>query len=211
MEPPATPTATPPAPTAPPDPDNPLAVDEPGEQQICEIKRHPIGLIGTYIAAGFLLLVLAVLVFVLAPHIFKNASSGRVVVVGGLVFVAGAAVVAGFLFVARKVYWSNRWIVTSDSITQVRRTSLFDKQTSQLSLGDLEDITAEQDGPLAQALHFGVISAETAGAKDKFTFPYCPRPTEYAKQILGARERFEAARQRGDTSPAAGPSSPSVS
>jgi hypothetical protein len=46
--------------------------------------------------------------------------------------------------------------------------------------------------------HFGVLSAETAAATDKFTFLFCPNPTYYAKQILAARERFEQAR-RGST------------
>jgi hypothetical protein len=38
--------------------------------------------------------------------------------------------------------------------------------------------------------HFGILSAETAAATDKFTFPYCPNPTKYAQQILEAREHF---------------------
>jgi hypothetical protein len=164
---------------------------EPGEQTICEIKRHPIGIIGVYAGAGFLLVLLAVVIFVLAPHLFSGMSSGRMASISVLIFAIIAAIIAGFVFIANKIYWGNRWIVTSDSITQVRRISLFDRQTSQLSLGDLEDITAEQDGLVAQMFHFGVISAETAGATDKFTFPYCPNPNDYAKQILAARERFE--------------------
>ena len=176
-------TATPPPAQVPADPekDNPLAVMEPGEQTICEIRRHPIGIIGKYVAAGF----------VLVPHVFSSMSRGRMASISGLIFAIAAIITAGFLWVVRRVYWANRWIVTSDSITQVKQTSLFDKQTSQLSLGDLEDITAEQDGPVAQMFHFGAISAETAGATDKFKFPYCPNPNDYAKQILAARERFE--------------------
>jgi hypothetical protein len=188
MEPP-TPTAAPPPAEQPTN--NPLSVMEPGEQTICEIRRHPIGIIGKYVAAGFVLVVLAVVLFVVVPHVFSSMSRGRMAAISGLVFVVAAVIAAGFLWVVRRVYWANRWIVTSDSITQVKQTSLFDKQTSQLSLGDLEDITAEQDGPVAQMFHFGVISAETAGATDKFTFPYCPNPNDYAKQILAARERFE--------------------
>jgi ABC-type multidrug transport system fused ATPase/permease subunit len=206
MDPPA-PSTVPTGPTTAPPPDNPLAVDQPGEQLVCEIKRHPIGIIGAYVAAGLALVVLAVVVFIVAPHLFDRVSSSRMALIGGLVFLLGAIIVAGFVFVTHTVYWSNRWIVSSDSITQVKRTSLFDKQTSQLSLADLEDITAEQDGPLAQMFHLGVLSAETAAATDKFTFLYCPNPTEYAKQILAARERFEETR-RHDTGVVATPGSP---
>jgi hypothetical protein len=174
---------------------NPLATMEPGEQVVCEIKRHPIGMFGIYIAAGFLIVLLGIGLFVIAPAVLTN-NRGQMISIGVVVFILAAAASTGFLFIANKIYWGNRWIVTSDSITQITRTSLFDKQTSQLSLGDLEDITAAQDGVLPQMFHYGVLSAETAAATDKFTFIYCPDPAYYARSILAARERFEHGRQR---------------
>ncbi len=173
---------------------NPLPAARPEEQIICKIKRHPIGMFGTYVAVGFLLVVLAIVAFGVAPSVFTNYSSGQVMTIGAIVFVIAAAAGTGFLFVVGKVYWGNSWTVTSESIIQVRRNSLFDKQTSQLSLDNLEDITAEQDGLLAETFRYGVISAETAAATDKFTFLYCPNPTYYAQQILEARERFRQTR-----------------
>lgn len=178
---------------APPDtpaPLSPLPAARPEEQVICKIKRHPIGIIGMYVAVGFLLLVLTAVAFLVAPAVFSSYDSGQVMTIGAIVFVVAAVAGTGFLFIVSKVYWGNSWTVTSESIIQVQRISLFDKQTSQLSLDNLEDITAEQDGLLAQMFHFGILSAETAAATDKFTFPYCPNPTKYAQQILEAREHF---------------------
>lgn len=189
---PAAPAPIPPA-AAPPEL-NPLPAARPEEQVICKIKRHPIGIVGTYVAVGFLLLVLAIVAFGVAPSVFTNYSSGHVMTIGAIVFIVAAAASTSFLFVVGKIYWGNSWTVTTESIIQVKRGSLFDKQTSQLSLDNLEDITAEQDGLVAQMFHFGVISAETAAATDKFTFPYCPNPTYYAQQILEARERFRQSR-----------------
>jgi len=182
---------------------NPLAGAEPGAQPVCEIKRHPIGIMGLYVGVGFLMLIVALVAFVVAPKVLTGFTSSQVISVGALVFIVAALIAGGFLFVAHKVYWGNRWIVSSESITQMTRISLFDKQTSQLSLGDLEDLTAEQDGLLAQMFHYGVISAETAAATDKFTFRYCPKPTYYAQQILAARDRFEQNRQQNSPQPAA--------
>jgi hypothetical protein len=175
---------------------NPLSAMPAGQQEVvCEIKRHPIGIIGMYASVGFLLLVIAIVAFGVAPGIMTNYGRGQVMLVGALIFIISAILGGGFLAIVHKIYWDNCWIVNDDSITQIKRISLFDKQTSQLSLGDLEDITAEQDGMLAQMFHFGVISAETAAATDKFTFVYCPNPSFYAKQILAARTRFEQARR----------------
>jgi uncharacterized membrane protein YdbT with pleckstrin-like domain len=75
-------------------------------------------------------------------------------------------------------------------VTQVQQTGLFNKQSSQLSLENLEDVTAEKNGILAQMFNFGVIKCETAGERSKFVFPFCPNPTYYAQEILNARERF---------------------
>lgn len=178
---------------------NPLSVMQPGEEIICEIKRHPIGIIGMYVIGGFLLVVLAALMLGVAPNLLDSYSRSQVVSAGLLVFIIASVFVTGFLFIATLVYWSNSWIVTSDSITQITRTGLFNKQSSQLSLESLEDVTAEQNGLLTHLFHYGLLKAETAGEHSKFAFPYCPKPTYYAQQILGARERFEQLHKSTET------------
>jgi len=176
---------------------NPLAVMQPGEQNICEIKRHPIGLLGVYVMSGLLVVGLAVAVF-LAPNYVTSVSSTQVVEVGGLLLFIVALLAFGFVFIANKVYWGNRWMLTSDSITQISQNSLFDRQSSQLSLGNLEDVTVEQEGPLQHMYNFGLLRCETAGSRSKFVFAYCPNPNFYAKQILAAREAFEQNRGSND-------------
>jgi hypothetical protein len=79
-------------------------------------------------------------------------------------------------------------VVTSDSLTQISQTSLFNRQSSQLALVNIEDVTAEQNGILAHMFNYGVIRVETAGERSKFVFTYCPNPNFYAQQILQARE-----------------------
>jgi uncharacterized membrane protein YdbT with pleckstrin-like domain len=148
---------------------------------------------GIYAATGVLIVFLAFLAFVLAPNV-AGSSRSQAMTIGALVFVVVSLISLLFAFISSKVYWGNRWIVTSDSITQVRQTSLFDRQSSQLSLGNLEDVTAEQDGILPHMFGFGSIRVETAGERSKFTFAYCPNPNYYAQQILNAREQFEQRR-----------------
>lgn len=174
------------------------SVIRPDEQVICEIRRHPIGIFGMYVTATGLLLVMAVVAFAVAPSIFSGSSRSQVLLIGALVLVIAAAISAGFILIAQKVYWGNVWVVTNESITQVKRLTLFDKQTSQLSFGNLEDVTAEQDGVWQQMFHYGTISAETAAATDKFTFMYCPNPNYYVQTILESRERFEQERRNSE-------------
>jgi membrane protein YdbS with pleckstrin-like domain len=174
---------------------NPLESMQPGEQNVCEIKRHPIGIIGTYVVAGMLIVVAAVAA--VAVQIFaKNAASLAPMVWGICALIMLVAFV--MLFVGTKIYWGNRWVVTSDSITQVSQTSLFDNQSSQLSLGNIEDVTVEQDGVLSHMFGYGTLRVETAGEHSKFLFPFCPTPSVYAKAILNAREQFEQGRRGED-------------
>jgi len=94
------------------------------------------------------------------------------------------------LLIATFIYLQNRWVVTDDSITQITQNGLFKRQMSEISMANIEDVTAVQNGLLATVFGFGTLKAETAGERSNFHFIYCPRPNMYAKIVLDARERF---------------------
>lgn len=168
--------------------DNPLHVLQDGESMVCEIRRHPVGLMGLYIGTGFfILLIVAIYLFGLKVLGYDTARNMQI---GAIIVALLSALSLLYLFVEIKVFNGNRWIVTSDSLTQVQQTGLFTRQASQLSLDNLEDITTEQNGLLAQMLDYGVLKAETAGENSKFKFMFCPNPNYYAKLILDAREKL---------------------
>ena len=181
---------------------NPLNVIQSGEHNIFEVKRHPFGMIGMYISAGVMLTVLVVIVFAILPTIFVNNSS-QVTSLGSIAVLFVLVLTGIFLAISHTVYWGNRWILTSDSLTQVLQRSLFDKQSSQLSLANLEDVTAMQEGIVAHLFHFGTVKVETAGERSKFVFVFCPNPNYYAQQILNAREQFEQYQREGGARPTA--------
>jgi len=177
---------------------NPLNVMQSGEQNILEVKRHPFGMIGIYITATVMLIVLGIIAFAVLPAVFVDNAT-QVTSIGAIVFLVVLILTAIFLAISHKVYWGNRWILTSDSLTQILQISLFDKQSSQLSLANLEDVTAIQDGILAHMFNFGTVKAETAGERSKFVFVFCPNPNHCAQQILNAREQFEQNQREGST------------
>jgi uncharacterized membrane protein YdbT with pleckstrin-like domain len=171
---------------------NELTTMQPGEKVIAVIKRHPIGIIGIYVAIAFVLTLVALLAFGLIPSM-STGGSNQATGMGALVFLIAASISFVYALIATKVYWANSWVITSDSITQVSQSGLFSRQSSQLSLENLEDVTAEQHGILAHTFNYGVLKAETAGERSKFSFLYCPNPNLYAQQILHAREQFAQA------------------
>ena len=169
---------------------NPLKAMQKGERQIFAIKRHPIGILFTYVVAGFGLLLLAVIIFAIAPLIAPD-NRETIVRLGAGLYLIVLLVTVLLVTVSHYVYWGNRWVLTTDSLTQVSQTGLFNKESSQLSLANLEDVTAQTNGILAKIFNFGVLKVETAGERSKFTFSYCPDPEKHAQEILNAREQFE--------------------
>ncbi len=177
---------------------NPLGVMQEGEQIISEIKRHPIGLLLVLIAVGTFVVFLAVLAFVVIPGAAEDNDSVSKLAMGGFAFMSVLALV--FATVYNFIYWDNNLVVTSDSITEISRTSLFNKESSQLSLGNLEDVKSTRKGLLQTLFDYGTLTVETAGEHVQFAFPWCPDPDSYARKILAAREAFEQSHHGGKVS-----------
>ncbi|HJP96618.1 MAG TPA: PH domain-containing protein [Candidatus Saccharimonadales bacterium] len=166
---------------------DPMVVLRPGERVICEIKRHPFGILSMYFS-GLVAIVIAVVLAAFAPQIISTSTD-----ISGMAMVGAGIVIVGvllMLWVATFVYWQNRWIVTDDSITQITQDGLFGRRVSQLSMENLEDVTIDKSGIIQTMLNFGTLKAETAGERSKFMFPFCPDPATYARKILEVHETF---------------------
>lgn len=176
-----------------PDPSklNPLVVLRPGARVICEIKRHPFGILSMYVSGG-IAIIIAIALAVLAPKIASNymAFGTNLGPIAVAVAVLAIVLISAMLWTATTIYWKNQWIVTDDSITQVVQDGLFGRRVSQLSMDNLEDITVDQEGFIQTMLNFGTLRAETAGERSKFVFPFCPNPNAYARKILEVHEAF---------------------
>lgn len=171
---------------------HPLVVLRPGERVICEIKRHPIGILMMYASGAFAILITALLA-IFAPSILGDYSSVSATDIQTMGLIGVGIITVGItaiLFLSTTIYWQNRWIVTDDSITQITQNGLFGRRVSQLSMESLEDITVDQNGIVQSMFNFGTLHAETAGEKSKFVFIYCPDPNKFARQILQAHEMF---------------------
>lgn len=172
----------------------PSLVGSDHEQVVFNLRRHPIGILGIYIASAIMLILVAVGAFGLVPRVLTSVPASKANAIAGAIFFVVMFLVLGFVYIAHIVYWSNTWQLTFESLTQTDRNSLFDQQLSHLSLGNVQDVSSEQDGIVPHLFNYGVLTVETAGERSKFQFPYCPRPEYYAQQILEARERFEQGR-----------------
>jgi uncharacterized membrane protein YdbT with pleckstrin-like domain len=168
---------------------HPMVVMQPGERVICELKRHPIGILTMYFGAFIAVAVLTALLYVMMPSL-KDAygdEATTMVALGGGILLIGLVLM---LFISTIIYWQNQWVVTTDSITQITQNGLFGRHVSQLSMENLEDVTVNQDGILPHMFNYGTLKVESAGERSKFQFPYCPNPNQCAREILDTHEKF---------------------
>jgi uncharacterized membrane protein YdbT with pleckstrin-like domain len=161
------------------------------EELIFEIRKHPFGLFLTE-ALGFLIAALIGLIPVLIAFNLDNFVVGEVspaiqsllVVMGVILALLGI----GATFISAIIYSNNVIYVTTEKIAQVLYVSLFNRKMSQLSIGDVQDVTVTQKGIFPRMFNYGTLVIETAGEQQNYTFTYVPKPYESARQIVGAHE-----------------------
>lgn len=166
----------------------PLGHIDHDEQMLCEIRRHPIGLISLYGGALLAMLLVCIGLILVMPTISSLQPELVPAIIGGLLFL-GLFILIG-LYIATVVYRDSALIVTDKNITQTLQQSLFNRKISQLSMANVEDVTAEQNGFLAHIFDYGTLYIETAGEQENFHFIYTPHPNTIAKEVLEAREKY---------------------
>jgi uncharacterized membrane protein YdbT with pleckstrin-like domain len=163
------------------------------EQLLREIRKHPIGLFIIY-ATGLTIAVLLFAIFTIGGTVLDSDSLGlgidiaqfrSIIIFIGLLL---AVLSTGITLIAAYLYKHNVMLVTTEKIAQVLYRTLFDRKISQLSIGDVQDVTVTQKGVLARLFNFGTIVIETAGEQQNYRFTYTPDPYQASKAIVSAHE-----------------------
>lgn len=151
------------------------------------IHKHSFGLLIVYLMAALGMILALGLAFTLLPKALP-AETAYSVAVG----FSALAILFGFVVIIAStiIYHQSSIVITDKNITQILQNGLFGRKVSQLTMANVEDVSAAQHGLFATMLDFGVLQVETAGEQENFVFDYCPRPGYYAKIILEAREKF---------------------
>ena len=158
------------------------------ETKLCEIAKHPFGIILVYIQAFIGLFIAMGLAYFLLPTVISNTDTAFLYANLFAALAVGFAIVAVILTAI--IYRQNRLIVTDRNVTQILQYGLFNRKVSQLNLVNVEDVTCTQNGILPTMFGFGELKIETAGEQANFHYTYCPNPGYFAKIILNAREEI---------------------
>lgn len=159
--------------------------------RVCAVvRRHPFGLVALYVEVVIgLIAAIGLVNFLLGDSVNAEARTRYATAgVGTIILLSGIATV--ILLLATYVYNQNKLVINEHDLTQTLQIGLFNRKISELSMANIEDVTAEQRGIFPTLFNFGNLNIETAGEQNNFHFVYCPNPNKYAKIVLEARERF---------------------
>ena len=86
------------------------------------------------------------------------------------------------------LYVNNVILVTTEKIAQILYFSLFNRKISQLSIGDVQDVSVSQNGIFPHLFNYGTLVIETAGEQQNYTFTFVPKPYQSSQAVVGAHE-----------------------
>jgi hypothetical protein len=165
---------------------------DPDEILVDEIRKHWFGLYLIYLTGGFVTFVIF-FVFGLLPSFLKNdelqidlSSYAPVLLFVGLILVSLSVVAT---FIGAYLYKNDVILVTNEKIAQVLYKTIFNRKISQLSIGDVQDVTVSQVGIFPRIFKYGTIVIETAGEQENYKFTYVPDPYRRSKNIVGSHEK----------------------
>lgn len=162
------------------------------EIKIADVRRHPIGLFLIYLQVLVGLSVGFLIIFAFLPDLLSVLSIPSAAGNAAMAFFAVVVALLGFIFLvlATRIYWTSQLIITNDNVTQIMQVGLFHRKVSEVSMANVEDVTAHQKGILQTLFNYGRVHIETAGEQNNYDFVFCPNPSAYAKAIQDARLEF---------------------
>lgn len=162
------------------------------EVKIADVRRHPIGLFFIYLQTFLALGLAFFMIFAFLPSLLEvlNVAQNQGTAAASLFALLVFALAIIFLILATRIYSTNQLIITNDNVTQVLQVGLFHRKISEISMENVEDVTAHQRGILQTIFNYGRVHIETAGEQNNYDFIYCPNPNAYAKAIQDARVEF---------------------
>jgi len=164
------------------------------EELVLEIRKHPFGLFLVEFT-GFFITIFVAGIIAASAFLLDNFLAEEVQNLSGvqtaIIFIALIVALFGIgaTFVSALIYKNNVIFVTNEKIAQVLYKNIIDRKISQLSIGDVQDVTVTQDGLFSRLFNYGTLVIETAGEQQNYTFTFVPKPYESAQNIVGAHER----------------------
>lgn len=167
---------------------------DPEEVIIGEAIRHGIGIVLIVLSSLFVILVINFFTYFMIDNedtFTSNVGIENSLNLSGLLGIAmsivSTLVVIGTAM-AIYVYNRNYIVLTDQKIVLVTTFSIIGRKVSQLSIGDVQDISVQQSSLLSRIFKFGTVFVETSGEQANIQMTYTKHPFEVSKAIVDSHE-----------------------
>jgi len=153
---------------------------EPGENVILFLRRHPIVIIFKIIG-----LVVAYIVPILISLVFLDFISRNDLFIIYLFLISiWNLFMWVIIFYSLTMYTLDVWIVTDRRVLDSTQHGFFNRTVSELHVTRIQDIYVKVEGPLATFVDYGNLLIQTAGTEERFVFKQIPKPLIVKDEIM---------------------------
>lgn len=166
---------------------------DPEEIIIGEAYRHNIGMLFIFFSAGLIIVLLTVLVGITEKNqgvitdTFPFEGAGVSSALGLFLLVMVVVILLGAV-AAAYVYRKNYFVLTDQKLVMVRTFNPVHRKVSQLSIGDIQDVSVEQPTLMSRMFKYATLVVETAGEQSNLRMTLIADPFDVNKAIVQAHE-----------------------
>ncbi|MFA6296845.1 MAG: PH domain-containing protein [Patescibacteria group bacterium] len=155
----------------------------PDEKLIMLIRKHKI----YYLKHALVILFLSILPILLYLFLALNFEDLFNPIIDTLFIIISSIYYLAILFfslISWMNYYLDVWLVTNERIIEYEQKSPFRRETGELMLESIEDVSVKVEGIIPSIIKSGNIYVQTAGQAERFIFTDAPRPEEIKETIV---------------------------
>lgn len=103
------------------------------------------------------------------------------------------------LFYTLTMYALDCWIVTNMRIIDSRQHGFFNRIVSELSIGNIQDVSFNIEGAIPTMMNYGDVQVQTAGSEKHFHFLQIPKPQEVKDEIMRITGIFKSSQSQKES------------
>jgi hypothetical protein len=159
---------------------------DPGEEVVMVIRKHPIYLFGP-LALGLALLILVPSLYLAMRGI--EIWSGQELVLRTLI---GSTVlfIELFIYIVWLMKYMDIFLITTERIVHIEQHALFARKVSVLGYGSVQDASVTQRGVLPTIFNYGTVLVQTAAETIHFEVESIGGPELVQDKIMELRDSF---------------------
>lgn len=152
---------------------------------VAEVKRHMVGIVMPTIVAGFLSLLVIVMLLNYSTWVPSNIPPASSLVLPALLLLV---LIGISVYIVAWVYMKNKLYLTNESVIQQIQLNLFSHSEQVVDLSDIKDISYRQAGIFQMLLDYGVVELSTEGEDKVYTFTNVTNPRNVIAMLNNAIE-----------------------